>query len=576
MATRIGPTKIFIMLGAKELLGRRSTISDVIETISGLNTRAVFAVSSQVLNALAHDLLRDFRDDQRPLIEWLPQTAQRRLKEMPRERDADYKIFHPLQQLVLLHLAARHGQRDERGLELASREGIERWSVAALQINDHLSKGDIPARLSRLEKILEFAAEILPAWELLNWVDPNRSLSRLLCMIQEVPALGGKYKLAVDKVTARFQEYVGLTFQEAFDLTALLIYWWLSKAEGISRDANSATLFENSTWLSDTTIPKETFDRYLEAMACTVENIPDAFDKLGVKAGGGYFVETLPFRRRPLLRVTPDRTAILYPQLLGDKGGIDLLWLLTTNPGGPKEADLWTSDFGYLLEGYVRVVLGSLGEHLGGTFMPCVEWNQDAAGEIDGLVHSGRFLVVIEVKGSFLSLRVKNRGTAKDLEREFRRKFFKGTNDEPKGIGQLVRALQWLGRQRKNGVPVRGIDLRQVDTILPVLIVAERALRLQSLSEWFDYEFRSMLGNAPWKVGALAICGLEDLDTLEERSLGGQHTLVEAFAQYDFAEPRAERPIWELFPSTHQRHPRLRAVIDRWLKDVQDRGVLKK
>ena len=61
MATRIGPMKMFITLGAKELLGKRSTIRDVIETVSALNTRAVFAASLQVLNALARDLLRDFR-----------------------------------------------------------------------------------------------------------------------------------------------------------------------------------------------------------------------------------------------------------------------------------------------------------------------------------------------------------------------------------------------------------------------------------------------------------------------------------------------------------------------------------
>jgi hypothetical protein len=96
MASRIGPMKMFIMLGAKELLGQSSTISDVIDTVSALNTRAVFTVSSQVLNALAHDLFRDFRDDQGPILEWLPQEAQRRLKEMPREPNADYKIFHPV------------------------------------------------------------------------------------------------------------------------------------------------------------------------------------------------------------------------------------------------------------------------------------------------------------------------------------------------------------------------------------------------------------------------------------------------------------------------------------------------
>lgn len=118
-----------------------------------------------MLNALAHDLLRDFRDDQGPLIEWLPQEARRRLKERPREPDADYKIFHPLQQLVLLHLAARYGQQDDRSLELSSQEGIERWSVAALQINDHLSKGPISTQIRRREKILELAVEMLPEWE---------------------------------------------------------------------------------------------------------------------------------------------------------------------------------------------------------------------------------------------------------------------------------------------------------------------------------------------------------------------------------------------------------------------------
>src|SRR3989442_7843546 len=137
--------KIFIMLGAKELLGHKSTIHDVIETVRTLNTRAVFAVSSQVLNAMAHDLLRDFRDDQGPLLEWLPQEARQRLKEMPRNPDADYKIFHPLQQLVLLHLAARHGHQDERGLELSSQEGIERWSVACSRSTTICRRG--PSRL---------------------------------------------------------------------------------------------------------------------------------------------------------------------------------------------------------------------------------------------------------------------------------------------------------------------------------------------------------------------------------------------------------------------------------------------
>jgi hypothetical protein len=49
--------RISIFLGAKELLGEKSKISDVTETVKTLNRRSVFAVTARVLNAVAYDLL---------------------------------------------------------------------------------------------------------------------------------------------------------------------------------------------------------------------------------------------------------------------------------------------------------------------------------------------------------------------------------------------------------------------------------------------------------------------------------------------------------------------------------------
>lgn len=189
-------------------------------------------------------------------------------------------------------------------------------------------------------------------------------------------------------------------------------------------------------------------------------------------------------------------------------------------------------------------------------------------------MHSGRFLAVIEVKGSFLAQRAKSRGTLEDLRGDLQRKFVIGDKRKPKGVAQLARAIQWLRTQRK-GSGVRGIDLREIETILPVLVVADRALRFPGLGEWFDYELRSMVGGAPWKVGALAICGLEDLDALEERCLSGEHTLIQALAQYDAAAPRAEKAIWEVFPGIGGKHPRLGLVLDEWMKELNTRGVWK-
>jgi hypothetical protein len=152
---RGGHLRFSIFLGAKELLGEKSKISDVTETVKTLNRRSVFAVTARVLNAVAYDLLRGFRDDQIPIHEWLPEEAQRRLKGIPREKDADYKIFHPFQLLVLLHLAARWAEPNESGLDLSSREGIERWAVACLQINDHISKSILTAHQTSRREGLE-------------------------------------------------------------------------------------------------------------------------------------------------------------------------------------------------------------------------------------------------------------------------------------------------------------------------------------------------------------------------------------------------------------------------------------
>jgi len=96
----------------------------------------------------------------------------------------------------------------------------------------------------------------------------------------------------------------------------------------------------------------------LWAVALRAEDIPRAFDDLNV---GMSFREVLPFRRRPLLRVDEDGVALLAPQFVSEKGGVDLLWLLTNPPGGGPEARMWTDDFSLLYERYVRPICENLG-----------------------------------------------------------------------------------------------------------------------------------------------------------------------------------------------------------------------
>lgn len=565
---------IVIFLGSRDLLGAKVRPANVFETVSSLNRQAVVRMSVRVLNSLAYDLKTGFHSAQDVLIDFLPAAAKQRYTEIVRSEDTPIRLFHPLQQLALIHLAARYGQ-SEGGMNLSIPEGRERWATACLQINDQFPRNPLPPPGMPLkEKVLHFPAEQLGIWELTNWINPFMSLGRLLFMFNEVPRLGAQYAEAAARLKERFPKYLGLDFETAFNLTAFPVLWWEAQAPKIPTDPDAA-LINRRTWLENTTIPTEVFDIYLKAFSTCLEAIPAEFDVL---KGETSFHEVLPFRRRPLLRIDEDGIAFLCPQLLAEKGGIDLLWALTHDPGGSKEEIHWTQDFGLLYEGYVRAVFSNLGARAGGRYVSDVSWrlSDSNAGQIDGLLGAGRHLVVTEVKGSMVRQMAKTRGTAADLEAELRRKFIVGVGPKRKGIRQLVHAIQWLNRERRESRRVADFDLREVEVILPVLVVADRALRFPRLGEWFDSEMRSMVGEAsmPWRIGALAICGLEDLENLEQESAAGRTTFLQALIQYDFQSLNGERTLWETYDRQLEPHARLSAFFEAWLADLQARGIV--
>jgi hypothetical protein len=244
------------------------------------------------------------------------------------------------------------------------------------------------------------------------------------------------------------------------------------------------------------------------------------------------------------------------------------------------EKALWIEDFGHLYEGYVKSILTNLGDRVGGRYVPDIQWrlNQTRAGQIDGLVHEGRTLAVVEVKGSFIGSRVKTRGTAEKLQTELDKKFIVGEEKKPKGVRQLVHAIQWFRRERQEERRVEGIDLREIELILPVLVVADRALRFPGLGERFDFQMREMVGGAsmPWRIGALTICGLEDLENLEQESLAGRTTFMQALKQYNFRCPNGEHALWETYDRQLEPHPRLKKVLDDWIADLRAREVLRR
>jgi hypothetical protein len=353
--------------------------------------------------------------------------------------------------------------------------------------------------------------------------------------------------------------------ETAYNLTAFLILHWTGESKRRPGDPDAA-LVNRQTWLENCSIPLDQFDRYLGSVSLRLEEIVPAFDALKV---GMSFRDVLPFRRSPLFRIDDNGIAFIAPQLMAEKGGLDFLWLLTNPPGGAPEKYMFTDDLGLLYEEYIRMVLEQLGPHLGGMYVPNVTYSgADGGGQIDGLILAGRTLAVVEVEASLLRQALLAGGTVEEVRKDLVRKFV-GDLGNRKGLSQIAHALHWLADGRRAGHHVRGINLKAVDTIMPVLVVAERHLRFPGIGQWFEHELHEMLRPVWRHVGPVVLCGTEDLENLEHIARRGANRVMGVLLDYSPRAKRAQQPLWQYYEAPTGPHPRRRTC---WLElcDLDD------
>src|SRR2546427_8991183 len=111
-----------------------------------------------------------------------------------------------------------------------------------------------------------------------------------------------------------------------------------------------AAAFDLRHWLNRSTIPTEQQRIFLHRVSMTTDDIVAAFDTFG----GMSFNEMVPFRNRSLLRSESDQFAFICPQFATENGGVDLLWL------GSSEQRIrgkrpWADGFGSRSVRYARL-----------------------------------------------------------------------------------------------------------------------------------------------------------------------------------------------------------------------------
>lgn len=561
--------RVRLTLGAEQLLRSKATAADVAETIKPIARDEFVKHCTRMLNSLAFD--RHLQDEQADFVRWLPAEAQLRASRLSELEATEVRLFHPFQQLMLVHAAARFC--DPKGHEgVSNEEKSRRWALASLQVNDLMVKAEIPDRLSRPELALRVFSEEAARWELANPSSANHSVARLRSLILSgVPQAGPAEADAAERIRGLLADSVGLDFATAFNLTAFLAYWWRGRMDEDPRNPDAATI-NLDHWLTGSTIPIERQRIFLNRVSMSTDEIVRAFDAFG----GMSFHEMVPFRNRPLLRSDSDRFAFICPQFATEKGGVDLLWLASSEVGVRAKRP-WTDDFGILYERCVRMILERLGSALGAKYEPDVTWSEGGGGQIDGIIHAGQRMVVIETKGSLLSQRLLSAGSVDDVRNDIEKKFVRDERGR-KAVVQLIEAVAWLESQRKLGRRVRGIDLSKIRRVIPVLVTAERALRFPAATLWLNHRMRVLKGEmrvkSPGALTNLVVCGTEDLENLEQIAFEQRRSLVSVLDDYVEAPRSGGEALWQHYTHPNSPHPRIKKALDDWIRELRTSGEL--
>ncbi len=234
------------------------------------------------------------------------------------------------------------------------------------------------------------------------------------------------------------------------------------------------------TWFSTTDFSKTDIATFLSYVSATTSDLRERM--LKHQEPNDYTA----FRETPLLKL--DGRLVL----------IDFGFLCEKFESGPfwagrrrvpeEEANVYFSFWGDLFERYVCDVLRLSSDPKLNQVIPDPRF--DGGGQFtDCAVRSGRSLVMIEVKSSTLSARVKYGAELGSLDRTIRRNFVEDGNT-PKALKQLINGISKLFVQR---MAVPEIRPQEISTIFPVLITRDEVGSTIGIAPLLNDTFQQLL-----------------------------------------------------------------------------------
>jgi hypothetical protein len=322
----------------------------------------------------------------------------------------------------------------------------------------------------------------------------------------------------------------GISLDSYVDLTygALAIYLG-STPKDLIENAALAVLNPN-TFFGDS-IPPGMAEKFWEMESCTISEFAT------ILSGRSELVphqDFTAFRMKPFLRLGTGNVICVNPGFVQEKLEIGLFWTIVNNLQGEDRKNAFDT-WGKLFEAYVNQILGTAVNPAKEKYIPCPDFTKKKHHHeaFDGILLAGRVCAVFECKGGFLPNNAKYAESLDEFLKGLEKKF---ATDPGAGLEQLVRKISQVFAAHKNDQrELEGIDLSQIDIVVPVLVVQDNFVSSFLTVPWLAKSFRDLMRkktlNHKVVLTSLLVLHVEDVENLHTYVKAGDFSLGECLIQ---------------------------------------------
>jgi hypothetical protein len=454
---------------------------------------ALLRSEDQSVNIAAHDsLVRNLFDDA---------TAARLLQPGEEVRF----VFHRQQILFIAKAAILYCTDDDQNIDPAQ---FKELGKVFLMAGDHLATP--PKKPEGIpDKFAYFASMLLPVQEASGFHRFDYKMARSFMMLDHsAPQLRDRKPRYWD-IPALFERVCALpllTFQSL--LFGALTKFSKFDPKAYMDDPRSYGL--DRGWFRSTNVRPELIETFLEYVSETPARFKVSFEKADWGAS-----DFTPFRDRPLFKVG-DYYFLIDFAFLAEKFETGPFWTvhnsLTTSADKIDLHSFW----GEVFERYSNDVLKTTSDIAVNVVSDSPDFEDKSRGQLcDAAVLCGTSAVFIEMKGATFTSRAKYGSDYHRLMAEVDAKLVHEPDGVAKAVYQLKRAVE-SAFDRSVPEKVKGIDLRLVDTVYPLVVTRDDIGNVFAMNGYLQVKFSDAIGrpDVTVRVTPLFCMNAEDFERL--------------------------------------------------------------